>query len=325
MKRSCLLHRPSPARQLAVKIFWRLAPAFGVMTFAPAPAFANVPFFFGAASLKLSAWWAIVLTLPFEAIVLRFVFKMGWLKCAKASILINAVSALAGLFLYLPIGLLLYPILSPIVVPWTSQMTWELGNTVEAALTLAGMALVDTAVESVTLKIGFSTPLSIGRISALLLANSVGVAAIFYTGSPEIFHGVKSPEVAALERHYAPEIALMNKIATELPQHMRRNWLGQLKIMDYDWETDITQQALAGRFSGIRLEKPTVIDLRPMESISNFPNATARSTVGSTTITRYGKKGSPQSWYEYSIQRDGSLGAVRVSAIFSGNMVYNAP
>ncbi|MFX1803092.1 hypothetical protein PWR66_05445 [Paraburkholderia sp. A1RO-5] len=305
-----------------MKFSWRFAPVFGVMTFVAVPALANVPFFFGAASLKFSAWWAIVLTLPFEAIVLRFVFRMGWLQAAKASIVINAVSALAGLFLYFPIGMLLYPILSPIVVPWTSQMTWEMGNTVEAALTLAGMAVVDTAVESVTLKIGFSTPLSIGRVSALLLANSVGVAAIFYTGSPEIFHSVKNPEVATLERHYAPEIALMNKIAIELPQHMRLNWLGELKIMDYEWETDITQQAVAGRFARIWIEKPTVIYFRSVESIPNFPAATARSTVGLATITRYGKKGSSLSWYEYTIQRDSSLGAVRVSAIFSGNMEY---
>ncbi|MBU6488232.1 MAG: hypothetical protein KGQ57_10435 [Burkholderiales bacterium] len=308
-----------------MKFAWQFALVFGVMPFAAVPALANVPFFFGAASLKLSAWWAIVLTLPFEAIVLRFVFRMGWLQAAKASIVINAVSALAGLFLYFPIGMLLYPILSPIVVPWTSHMTWELGNTVEAALTLAGMAIVDTAVESVTLKIGFSAPLSMGRISALLLANSVGVAAIFYTGSPEIFHSVKNPEIVALERHYAPEIALMNKIATELPHHMRLNWLGDLKIMDYEWETDITRQAVAGRFSGIWLEKPTVIYLRPAAPIPNFPAATARSTVGSATITRYGTKGSSLSWYEYSIQRDSSLGTVRVTALFSGNMDYNAP
>lgn len=143
-------------------------------------ALADVPFFWAAASLKVIAWWTIPITLLVEGIVLRFLFEMSWIRAAKASIVINAVSGLAGMILYLPLGFILYPILAPVTIPFTSLMTREAGNAVELVLTLAVMALVDTFLELLTLKMGFAVRLSQGRVLAFLLTNVATMAMIFY-------------------------------------------------------------------------------------------------------------------------------------------------
>lgn len=135
---------------------------------------ADVPMFFLVATTRIWYWWAIPAAIILEAIVFRFAFKNTWRIALAISLAANLASGALGVPLYPIVGMMMYPILAPIV---TGMFGY--GMAVEAVATLAALVLLDTAVEFLTLVVlyrVFSVQASILNALWVFFANLISTA-----------------------------------------------------------------------------------------------------------------------------------------------------
>ena len=285
---------------------------FGLFLAAPMLAFADVPFFFAAASLKMVAWWTMPITLAIDAVILRTLFAMRWPRAVGLSIVINAVSALAGMILYLPVGLIAYHIFAPIVRLLSSSISSAgFAGYAEAVLTFAGMAALDVVIKVFTLRFGFATRMSPIRVLAIAISAMFTVAMIFYAVNPVLFHRVSGREIAQVERSYGPEIAFMRRLLAEAPEHLKPGGI----VLESEWEKSVKEQATSYRFNELYLglpKGPVVI----VWTTTREPDPTARTELGSLTITRLGRKHGSMSKYQIIIREKTPVGPMWVRGAF---------
>jgi hypothetical protein len=131
------------------------------------PAFADVPMFPFIASFKLSSFWVLPLIFVIEAAAIRWIFGFAWRRSAIASVVVNLASLLAGYVVYTPVGMMFYLPLASIL----NRLTGGRAAYFELEATLAGTAVIDTAIELIVLALIFRASISLARASLFLLVN----------------------------------------------------------------------------------------------------------------------------------------------------------
>jgi hypothetical protein len=124
---------------------------------------------------RLLTWWAILLGLVVEGLVLYRWFKLSPKAAMIADVTMNAVSTLVGYF----------------AIP-SAGMAYELGigrylyrfglytfNPLTWLVTILGAAAINTVIELAVLRIGWKIPYSRPNFGRLLLANIASVAVAF--------------------------------------------------------------------------------------------------------------------------------------------------
>ena len=186
--------------------------ALGLAGAAPA-AWANVPFYFVAATLKVATAWTIPVTLLVEAAVLRGLFGVGWRRALAASFVANLLSALGGAMAYLLPLALLYRIGTDGPVSGASALVLQ-------SIALATvMVPADTLIEAMVLRIGFGLRLRGWQWAGFALANlatlSLCMAALLVDEAD--LHPGPLAEQRHIEAVYGPEIAWMRQVLAEWP------------------------------------------------------------------------------------------------------------
>lgn len=151
---------------LGIALFFWLA---GAIT-----ASADIPMFFFVATTRIWYWWAIPAAIILEAIVFHFAFKTTWRIAFGISVAANLASGALGVPLYPLVGMMMYPILAPLV---TGMFGY--GVVVEAAATLTALVMLDTAVEFLALVLlyrVFHVPASILNALWVFCANLISTA-----------------------------------------------------------------------------------------------------------------------------------------------------
>ncbi len=182
----------------------------------PAMAAANVPMFFVFALTKITYWWSIPLAVAIEGAALRWLFGYAWTVALRASLIVNLVSLALGILLYPMIGMMLFPVLAPAVTG-----AFGYGQMVELIATAIGFALVDAAVEVITLNVmqawgweRVTWRAAIWFFLANLVTAALLLAVIYAAATPP---RIKTAELDTVFATYAEEIALMDRLLEEMP------------------------------------------------------------------------------------------------------------
>lgn len=203
---------------------------------APAPAFADVPMFLVLALTRVTYWWTIPFVLIIEAVALRYIFRIDdWTEALWLSVKVNAISALAGVFVYPMVGMALYPALYPVVTE-----TFGFGPYVEASATFFAMGIVDGVIEVIALTLLLTRPsLAQGLLVGLMNLATVGFmfGAILYAAIPP---SLPEEQAQAILSSYSREIALADRILSEAPAHAH---FDRRHRFDEDWIEPLRDEA----------------------------------------------------------------------------------
>lgn len=180
----------------------------------PGTALADVPMFLVIAMTRVTLWWTIPFVLAIEAAALKFIFGLAWGKAATLSVMVNAISAAVGVFLYPMVGMVVYPALYPVVTG-----VFGFGPMVEATATFLAMGVLDAIVELVAVRTLLRMP-TLPQALWVLLANlattGLLLGAVVYANIPP---SLPREEAQGLVDAHSAELAFADRILAEAPQH----------------------------------------------------------------------------------------------------------
>ena len=227
----------------------------------PVVALANVPM---ALVYGIERYIYIPIVLIVEWLVLRFFFGFSWGKAATASITVNAITYVIGIFAFPFLGLVVY----------RTALIDLIGNNIiqgslgELLLIMFVAAVVDAAIELSVLKVGFKCLLDKRRVIAWFLANLatafflllvIGVETARQVVGIEMGKEVASKtqialqEVDCIKQEYAAEINFMTRVGEEAASNVSGN-----ESFDSDWLNKMEVEA--GSF-------PSILNLVPSSGI----------------------------------------------------------
>jgi hypothetical protein len=125
---------------------------------------------------RILTWWSIAIGLVIEYLFLIKFFTLGWKKSLIADVVMNAISSLAGLVLIPASGLIWELIIGSFVNKILHVGTF---NPVAWGASVLLAIVVNTIVESLSLRYIFKHPIHRKEFGALFVANSFSVAAAF--------------------------------------------------------------------------------------------------------------------------------------------------
>lgn len=219
---------------------------------------ADVPMFFFVALARVTYWWAVPVAIAIEAIVLRFALKINWRRAFVASISINAASGVVGIPLYPVMGMMLYPILMPLVT-----RIFGFGAIVEATATFAVLVILDTSIEFFTLALlrpVFRIATNARTALWLTVANTLStcllvVVIALVPNLPSVNFGGRRPEMltnAEMERvavRYEKELHFMHRLGSAL---FKGKGLSEHRLMP-EWVQAKREEASAMNFSELAI------------------------------------------------------------------------
>lgn len=143
---------------------------------APAVALADVVWPALYLETRLFSWWAIGVGLVAEYAFVQWLFKLPFKRAAVATFAANTVSSIAGLLL-IPLAGIAWELFPGSV--YMKVLSWGTFNPVTWAATFLLACLVNTALESVVYKRGFSLSVRRREFWWIYVANSVSVGLAF--------------------------------------------------------------------------------------------------------------------------------------------------
>ncbi len=206
--------------------------------------------------LRLWHWPSLPAALLIEAAALVWLLGWPWRRAALAALAVNALSLLAGFVLYPPVAMLLAEPARLIAAASGPAATGVLYG-----LVALGLALVDTVVEYPALRWMFRLKPSGRALTVVFGANLASAAALMgMVAYGDLPARMSDREIAALDRHYAAELALMQDILTTLQTANTPPW------DDPDWRAERSRAAERLRFQWLelRLSPGTRLTLVPM-------------------------------------------------------------
>ena len=159
----------------------------------------------------------IPIVLIVEWLILKYFFEFSWGKAAVASITVNAITYVIGIFAFPALGMFVYQTpLIDLIGKFISQ-----GSLGEILLIMLVAAFIDTAIELSILRVGFKRLLNKRRVIIWLMANLATVTLVLLGIGIEkgviIASGklINSQEVKCITEVYAAEISFMKQLGEE--------------------------------------------------------------------------------------------------------------
>ncbi|WP_397542721.1 hypothetical protein [Roseovarius salis] len=147
---------------------------------------------------------------------LRVLFGLEWPRAARLAIFVNLISMFGGIVIYPVAGLVLYPLLEPLVV-----MVFGRGDMVEFSSYALGVGVVDTGVELVALASFFGVAVrwrsGLGFLLANLLTAALLVGVIVWQNTPA---AMPRAEAQAVQDTYAQELSFLEEVLAGLPRNV---------------------------------------------------------------------------------------------------------
>ena len=125
---------------------------------------------------RLFSWWAILLGLIAEYVIIRWLFSLSIERAVIATTAANAVSALAGVLLIPFSGLILATISELAMRPF---LEWATFNRVLWCMTFLLACLVNTWIEALVYKRGFKLIVRRREFAWIYVANAISVGIAF--------------------------------------------------------------------------------------------------------------------------------------------------
>jgi len=129
-------------------------------------------------SVRMAAWWCVLVSLVIEGLALWRFASLSPLKALAASLVMNAVSALCGTLLLPLMGIRLEVFASSTYEEW---LGWGTFNPITIFATWLGAVLLTTAIECLVLWLAFALPWNRRWVTVVLGANALTVALAWVT------------------------------------------------------------------------------------------------------------------------------------------------
>ena len=124
-------------------------------------------------SIRMAAWWCVVISIFIEGLALWRFAQVPLPKALTASVVVNIASVLIGVLLLPLLGLRLEALAD---VTYKAWLDWGTFNPITYATTWLGATLLTTVIECFTLWLAFRMPFRRKWMAVVLLANAATVA-----------------------------------------------------------------------------------------------------------------------------------------------------
>jgi hypothetical protein len=125
---------------------------------------------------RLFTWWTIGLGLLVEFFIVRWLFALPIGKAAIATVVANAVTAIAGVPL-IPLAGIIWEFFPGML--YTGPLHWGTFNPITWVATFLLACLVTTAIEALVYRYGFKLRVGLREFVWLTIANSLSVGVAF--------------------------------------------------------------------------------------------------------------------------------------------------